>query len=383
MSFLRRPARSVLSAIAAFVLLPALAAAAAVPHVTIQRVDVSGLPEIHVYLSVTDDQGRSVIGLTDREITVVCDGAVQPVVSLRSVLQGGEAMGVVLLFDRSGSIKTGLDETREAAAGFIRRLTDDDEIGIVTFDDRIAVDIPLTKDRAAAETAVRAILPGNNTVLFDAIGAGLAEIKKATAKRLALIVLSDGKDTRSRMTLAEAVAGAKADGVAVFTVGFGGTVEVGVLRELAEATGGRFFAAARPEDLLALYQTVGEQLENQYHLVFRPAFGQDEAWHRMDIRVAPPGGGGQASAGREFISTTGPGVSRATLGGLERRVAERRFLFGGGLGALFGLLFGFLLGLIVKLLRPDLTLRFAAFAGLMLLGGILGALVGVLILSAA
>ncbi|MBN1939334.1 MAG: VWA domain-containing protein [Candidatus Aminicenantes bacterium] len=370
----------ILSAVVVAVFPPPLSGAQPPPHISIQRVDVSGLPEIHVYLSVTDERGKSVIGLTDREITVACDGLAQPVTSFHSVLQGGEAMAVVLLFDRSGSIKTGLDETREAAAGFIRRLTDNDEVGIVTFDDRIRVDFPLARDRAAAEAAVRKITPGNNTVLFDAVGAGLAEIGNAKSKRSALIVLSDGQDTRSRATSAEAVAWAKAAGVAVFTVGFGSAVEADVLRTLAEETGGRFFSAARPEDLLALYQTIGEQLENQYHLVFRPAFGQDEAWHRMEIRVAPPGGGGGAAAEREFIATTGPGVSRAVLGGLERRVSKRRFILGAAVGAAFGLLFGFLLGLIVKLIRPDLRLRVAAFAGLMVLGAVLGALVGVLIL---
>ncbi len=89
--------------------------------------------------------GASVIGLTDREISVACDGAPQPVDSLRSVLQGGESMAVVLLFDRSGSISRRDQPAREAAAGFIRRLTDDDEIGIVTFDERISLDHPLDK----------------------------------------------------------------------------------------------------------------------------------------------------------------------------------------------------------------------------------------------
>lgn len=383
MSAFRGPAVLRLSALAFAVLLSSFAGASTAPRVGIQRVDVSRLPEVHVYLSVTDDRGASVIGLTDREITVDCDGVSQPVASLQSVLQGGEAMAVVLLFDRSGSISSGLAGARDAAAGFIRRLTENDEIGIISFDETIRIDQPLARDRTAAEAAVQSIIPGTNTVLFDAVSAGLVELKKATAKRLALILLSDGKDTRSRAVPAEAVAGAKAAGVAVFTVGFGSAVEAAVLQKLADETGGRYFAAARPEDLLALYQTIGEQLENQYHLVYRPTFGQDEAWHRMEIRVELPGGGGRGAAGREFIATKGPGVSREILGGLERRVNERRYLTGAVFGALFGLVFGLALGLVVKLIRSDLKLRGAAFIGLMLFGAILGALVGILILSAS
>jgi len=357
-------------------------AAPAAQHVALQRLDVSRLPEVHAYFTVTDDAGRSVIGLTGREITVACDGAVQPVTSIRSAVEGGESMAVILLFDRSGSIRTVIDQAKEAAAGFIRRLTENDQVAVISFDETISVDLPLTADKAAGEAAVRAIVPGSNTVLFDAVRAGLAEARKAATGRLALIVLSDGRDTRSKATLAEAAAEAKNQGVAVFTVGFGKTIDTAVLRELAEATGARTFAAAGPDELLSLYQIIGEQMKNQYHLTFRPTFGQDEAWHKMEIRVGPAAAGGSAaSADREFIASIGPGVSRATLGGIERRVTERRYLFHAGLGAAFGALFGMLLAGLLRLLRPDLKLRFPTVLGLILLGALLGGLAGGILAS--
>jgi len=376
---MRIPGRSILGGC----LLAACAAVApAVQHVALQRIDVSRLPEIHVYFTVTDDKGGSVIGLTDREITVACDGIDQPVTGLRSAVEGGEAMAVVLLFDRSGSIRAAIDQAREAAAGFIRRLAENDQIAVVSFDQTITVDLPLSTDKAAGEAAVRALVPGSNTVLFDAVLEGLAEARKAATKRLALIVLSDGKDTRSRATLAEAAAEAKSEGVAVFTVGLGTAVDAAVLRELAESTGARTFSASGPDDLLALYQIIGEQMKNQYHLTFRPAFGRDEAWHKMKIRVGPPGGSGAAAAAdREFIASMGPGVSRATLGGFERRVTERRYLEHAGLGAAFGALFGLLLAALLKLLRSDLKLRPAAVIGLILLGALLGGLAGGILAS--
>ncbi len=354
----------------------------AVQNVSLQRIDVSRLPEIHVYFTVTDDKGDSVIGLTDREITVACDGIDQPVTGLQSAVEGGEAMAVVLLFDRSGSIRSAIDQAREAAAGFIRRLAENDQVAVVSFDQKITVDLPLTTDKVAGEAAIRALVPGSNTVLFDAVRAGLAEARKAATQRLALIVLSDGKDTRSRATLAEVAAEAKNEGVAVFTVGLGTAVDADVLRILAESTGARAFAAPGPDDLLSLYQIIGEQMKNQYHLTFRPAFGRDEAWHKMEIRVGPPGGSMPAAAAeREFIASTGPGVSRATLGGFERRVTERRYLEHAGLGAAFGALFGLLLVALLKLLRPDLRLRPVAVVGLILLGALLGGLAGGILAS--
>jgi VWFA-related protein len=348
-------------------------------QVSLQRLDVSRLPDIDLYFTVADESGKSVIGLTDREIAVLCDGAVQPVVSLQSAIRGGESLAAVLLFDRSGSMKTAVDRAKDAAAGFIRRLSVDDQIAVVSFDQTIKVDLPLTTDKAAGEAAVRAILPGENTALFDAVREGLLQTGGAATKRLALIILSDGMDTRSRATLEEAAAEAKAQGVAVFSIGLGDKVDAAKLEALAAATGGRYFAASRAEDLLILYQTIGEQLQNQYRLTFRPAFGRDEAWHQLEIRFTPPGGGISASAKRDFIASIGPGISRKTVGGFERKLAERDLVLWGGIGAAFGALLGLLLGVLLKALRPDLRLRISAFLGLLLLCALLGGLVGVIL----
>lgn len=357
----------------------AIALSAAGTQVSLQRVDLSRLPEIHLYFTITDDRGGSVIGLTDREIAVVCDGAVQPVASLQSAIKDGESMAAALLFDRSGSMTTAVDRTKEAAAGFIHRLSVDDQIAVVSFDHTIKVDLPLTVDKGAGASAVRAIVPGENTALYDAVHEGLAQLRGASTKRLAVIILSDGVDTRSRTTREEAVAEAKAQGVALFTIGLGDKVNEAALQELAGATGGRFLAAARPEDLLALYQTIGEQLQNQYHLIFRPAFGRDEAWHKLEIRFTPPAGGAPASARREFIASLGPGVSRKTLAGFESKLVEQDSALRGGLGAAFGALLGLLVGLLVKVLRPDIRVRVPALLGLVLLGALLGGVVGMIL----
>jgi VWFA-related protein len=348
-------------------------------QVTLQRIDVSRLPDVFCYFTVTDARGLSVIGLTGSEISVVCDGTVQPPGTLQSAVQGGEYLAAVLLFDRSGSMKAAVDRTKEAAADFIRRLSLDDEIAVVSFDQSIRVDLPLTRDKAAGEAAVRAITPGSNTALFDAVREGLAQIQASASKRPALIVLSDGLDTKSRSGLADVAAEAKSRGVPVFTVGFGDRTAPDVLQALAGETGGRYFAASDPEDLLTLYQTIGTQLSNQYRLNFRPVFGADEAWHKLEIRVAPPGGEAPASVARDFIASIGPGVSRTVIGGFERNLADKNHLLWGGLGAAFGALLGFILGLLIKALRPDARIRSGAFLGLILISAVLGGIVGLIL----
>jgi VWFA-related protein len=369
--------RSVPASIVLALVLAGAATAGQAAAVSIQKVDLSRPPEIHVYFTVTDASGNAVLGLTDREVSVLCDGTAQTVASLQSVLEGGEVLAAALLFDRSGSVKKALDPTKEAAAGFIRRLSLGDRIAVISFDDRVRVDTPFTEDKAAAEAALRRIGIGQDTALYDAIDAALVALKDEASRRQAIVILSDGLDTKSLRKKAEVIGEAKARGIPLFAIGMGETIDREGLSAMAAETGGRFFEAPRPEDLLALYQKIGEQLQNQYHLTFQPTFGQDEQWHTLDVRTgeafpaaAPP---------RPFIASSGPGISAETMGRFGRRLQERALILRGGVGAAFGFLLGFLILLLVKALRRDLRLGIAAVTAVLFLTVLLGGLVGLIL----
>jgi VWFA-related protein len=317
--------------------------------------------------------------LTGRELQILCDGAPQAISSLQSAIQGGESLAAALLFDRSGSMKKALDRTKEAAADFIRRLSVDDQVAVISFDQTVKVESPLSADKAAGERAVRGIPIGQDTALYDAIGEALGLLKGVATKRQAVVVLSDGIDTKSRRKMDEVIAAAKTQGVPLYTISQAEKVKREVLTSLAVETGGAFFAADRPEDLLALYQKIAERLQNQYLLIFRPTFGRDENWHKLEIRHGTSPASAPASAVREFIASSGPGVSASTVGRLERRLRERHLAVWAGGGAVLGFLLGFFLLVLLKTLRSDLRLRFWAWLGVLVLTVLLGGLVGVIL----
>jgi VWFA-related protein len=366
----RKPWAGAGLAAASFLLLAPFPGRPASVAVTIQRIDLSGLPDVRLYFWVGDAGGNSVLGLTEREISVLCDGTPQTIASLQSALQGGESLATALLFDRSGSMKQSLDRTKEAAVDFIRRLSLGDQVAVVSFDQTVKIEIPFTSDKSAGEKAIRGIPIGQDTDLFQNL----------TTKRQAIVVLSDGADTKSLRKKEEVVVAAKDKGIPLYTIGLGEKVRRDVLISLSGETGGLFFEAARPEDLLALYQKIGAQLQNQYLLIFRPAFGGDEKWHKLEIRYGPAASPA-ASAGREFIASTGPGVSAATVGQLARRLHEKHLIVWVGGGAAFGLLLGLLLIVLLKALRSDLRLGFGAWLGVLVLTTVLGGLVGVILQS--
>jgi len=348
--------------------------------VALQRIDITAIPEIALYLTVTDAADNSILGLTDREISVLFDGRPQKITSLKSAIQGGEFLAVALLFDRSGSLRSALDQTKAAAVEFSRRLSVDDRLAVISFDDRVRIDAPFSGDRVLTENAVRGIVTGADTALYDALQTALDLLQGVATKRPAIVVLSDGKDTKSRLKRDDVVAALKSKGVPVFTLGLGQALNEDQLLALANETGGQFVKAAGPEGLMRLYQKLADRLKNQYLLTFVADSGQDESWHKLVVRVKDERESSD-SATKEFIASKGPGVSREILSGFERKVVERNYLLYGGAGAGLGLLVGLLLFLLIKALRPDLTLRSPMVLLMLLLTLLLGGIVGLVVKS--
>jgi VWFA-related protein len=347
---------------------------------SLQKVDLSLLPRVQVYLTVTDENGQSVLGLTDRELAVEVDGRAQRVVSLESALAQGRSLAVVLVIDRSGSMAGSMPDVRRAAADFVGRLSRGDEAAVVAFDDLVSVEAGFSRERALTAQAIERISLGRDTALYDGVQTALELLSPATQDRQAVVVLSDGKDNRSRRTEAEVLEEARGRSVPLFTIGLGPGIDEAVLRDLAAKTGGGFFRAAAAEDVRRLYQSIAEQLANQYLLAFDLDSGEDGNWHTLKVLWSDPAGGG-ASTERPFIASLGPGVSRQTLDSLERKVTERgagqAALLGGGAGLLAGVLGLLLIGLARR--RRGQGTPVAASLGLLAAFILLGALVSLIL----
>src|SRR5262249_26038948 len=108
---------------------------------------------------------------------------------------------------------------------------------------------PLSSARAGAVNAIAASFADGGTALYDAIAAACRSLPESGAAARAVIVLTDGKDTDSRMKLPELI-GLLSRGngeedsapVRVFTIAYGSEADPGVLKQIAEAGGGAFFA---------------------------------------------------------------------------------------------------------------------------------------------
>ena len=209
-----------------------------------------------------------------------------------------ERATVVLLVDVSGSMRaedvapTRLEAARAAMHTFLDKVPKEIRVAVVAFSDGPEVVVPPTSDRNLARAGIDLLAPGFGTALGDGLAraaelaAGVGEegaLGKApvdaNGKSLAaVLLLSDGKQTRGELTPDEGAAKAKDARVPVYAIALGtdtGTIEVfrfgqtqtvsvppdrETLRQVAAETGGEYFDAPDAARLTAVYQRLGSRV---------------------------------------------------------------------------------------------------------------------------
>jgi Ca-activated chloride channel family protein len=206
---------------------------------------------------------------------------------------------VVLVIDTSGSMVAGdvqptrLGAAQEAVRRFVRRLPRHFQVGIVAFSSGPRVLVPITDDHEVAQQGLERLTAFGGTAIGDAIRRAVELLRPGSSDRRssssvspppqafppsAIVVLSDGSQNRGRLPALEGAALAKRRGIPVFTVALGtagGTLRVsvagtaerlpvppdpGTLRQIAERTGGQFYAAGSSGRLNAVYERLASRL---------------------------------------------------------------------------------------------------------------------------
>lgn len=177
----------------------------------------------------------------------------------------------ILVLDRSGSM-TGakIRSLKRAATRFVQLMPSEAaDTTIISFDDVISRPNPFTRDKLALEQQIRELSPGNQTALYDAIYEGLETLNaardlKPTRLRRALIVLTDGEDTSSRRRETDVIARAVEDKIPIYLLGLGRSGEINepVMKQIAEASGGRYYHVRHPDQLTEVFEELSIRLHD-------------------------------------------------------------------------------------------------------------------------
>jgi len=270
------------------------------PPVTTFR---SSIDVVSVSAVVRDRKGRFVGNLERKDFIVAEAGQVRPILDFRAQADG--PVKLAMLFDISGSMRVGTKavDARQAARHVFGALKPGDEAALFSFDTRLDRVTPFTSDIASLEKALDQVQsPYGQTSLYDAVAETARMVaaegpgKGRVPQRSAVVVLTDGVDTRSRLTSEQVSTIASSIDIPVYIVAVVSMIDdprnavgvppemTGALPDLSRWTGGEMFVASAPAHASLAARQIVDELRHQYILAFE-ASSHREGWRAVEVRA--------------------------------------------------------------------------------------------------
>jgi Ca-activated chloride channel family protein len=253
----------------------------------------SAVERVAITAIVRDSKGKMVKDLTARDFELVDSGRSRPLINVWSE---PSPASVAILMDASGSMATKMDRARATAELFIAGMQSGvDELALYSFDTQLKEIRPFSRNLGAAEGAWAATHAYGATSLWDAI-ADTAEHISERQQRRALLVITDGVDSASKLKPSDVSAIASSLDVPVYIVVIGflqddGSKEPqtvkGPLADLATWTGGDSLLVRDTPSALTATRQILKELQHQYVIAFEP--GSAPGWHPLVLRTRKDG----------------------------------------------------------------------------------------------
>jgi len=271
-------------------------------------------------------------GLRAEDFTIHEDGERQTITQFETE-RVPVSLGIVL--DTSGSMA---GEKMAAAQAALSRFVFDllgprDEMFLYRFDRQPVLVQGWTEDRRALVRALGAVTPAGGTALYDAVAEAIPLAAAGTRRKKALVVISDGNDTNSEITLAEVRQMIRESEVMVYAIAIEGSndagatrsprtpqtspwpwpggpiqlpwprrppsqppapssrsgandpVNVQALRMMTDDSGGRTEIVAGTRNLDPATAGIAGELSQQYYLGYVSTRPKDGRWHNINVQV--------------------------------------------------------------------------------------------------
>jgi Ca-activated chloride channel homolog len=257
--------------------------------------------EVAMLFAVTD-HGKSVTNLSPSDIQIRDDGRPpEAILGFHNMTQLPLRIGLVI--DMSNSITDRFVFEESAASKFLETVvTDSNDLAfVIGFNCSVLLAQDFTPDKTLTAHALTQLAPGGGTALWDAVAFAadkLASRPEAQPVARILVVISDGDDNSSTVSLQQAIYAAQRGEVAVYTVStkegakyeFDPLVGTPALKTLSAQTGGTTFTSGSLGDLGRRLGDLQQVLRGRYLVYYTPSSPQtDGRFHAVDIKAEKDG----------------------------------------------------------------------------------------------
>lgn len=276
----------------------------------------------NLFFNAIDREKRFVTTLRQEDLRVLEDGVPQTIFTFGR--QTDLSLSLAILIDTSMSQERTLPDEKRAARDFVISVIRPqmDRAAVISFTGEATLEQEMTNNKAKLQTAISqtevvtpdgyvgggVVIPGiapprstadqnilGSTAIWDAVWVTCNEVLNQAPERTrkAIILLTDGDDTSSRIKSNEAIDQAiKADAV-IYAIGIGDSGYNGIdkkkLRKVAEKTGGRAFFPQDENELHAAFTQIEQELRTQYLLAYTPVNKNlDGGYRQVKIEVINP-----------------------------------------------------------------------------------------------
>lgn len=252
-----------------------------------------------LHTTVMDKNGHLVTNLPKESFTVLENGAPQ---AIRMFRREDIPVSMGLIVDNSGSMRDKRAKVEAASLALVKDSNPEDECFVVNFNDEAFLDLPhgkeFTSDIKEMEEALTRIDSRGGTAMRDAMRMSIDHLKeKAHKDKKVMVVVTDGNDNSSVISLENLVKASQQSEVLIYAVGLLSEEErreakraQRALEALTEATGGEAFFPKDVSEVDRIAHQVARDIRNQYTIVYTPTnTAMDGTYRQIKVAVNAPG----------------------------------------------------------------------------------------------
>jgi Ca-activated chloride channel homolog len=275
----------------------------------------------NLFFTAADKNKRFISNLKAEDIRVLEDGQPQEIFTFQQNID--LPLSIAILIDTSISEERTLPDEKIAAQAFLESVMrpNKDEAAVISFTGDTTLEQGFTGSIERLRRAIDRVefvppsgyigggvvvngtppISGTNqslagsTAVWDAVWATSEELMSTSAEhtRRAIILLTDGDDTSSRMKIHEAIERAQKSDALIYAIGIGDrytfNVNEGALRKIAEQTGGRAYFPQHERDLRDAFAQIQKDLREQYLVAYSPTNKtRDGSYRKIEIQIVNP-----------------------------------------------------------------------------------------------
>lgn len=275
----------------------------------------------NIFFTAADKNKRFISDLKPEDIRVLEDGQPQDIFTFQRNID--LPLSLAILIDTSASEERTLPDEKAAARAFLENVLrpNRDEAAVLSFTGETTLEQGFSGNLERLRRAIDRVefippsgyigggvvvngtppISGTNqslagsTAIWDAIWATSEELISTSAEhtRRAIILLTDGVDTSSRMKMHDAIERAQKADALIYAIGIGDrysfNVNEGALKKIAENTGGRAYFPRHERDLHDAFAQIQRDLREQYLVAYSPSNkARDGSYRRIEIQLVNP-----------------------------------------------------------------------------------------------